>query len=231
MILRPKSVNPKSSKIRSDPFRIVIGMPLCAFPVVLIEDFDKMCADKLRDPTASPPLSDVSPSLDDDNDISSENGVEPGDDESESGSELVTGDDSQRKRKISGDGVPIVRKRSSSNLFYRCSKAFEEARSRKHAASHRHKLDPNKISSSAGGLRKHLLMSRRSPSPHPQPLASTMSPGYEQYQMSLLEVPLPRDYGEASSDDLSSEWDSDASDSRLCAKDVKVMTLYIGDVK
>lgn len=42
-----------------------------------------------------------------------------------------------------------------------------------------------------------------------------MSPGYEQYQMQLLEVPWPRgDYGDASSDDLSSEWDSDAPDSK-----------------
>jgi hypothetical protein len=39
-----------------------------------------------------------------------------------------------------------------------------------------------------------------------------LSPGYEQYQKSLLEVPWPADYGEASSDDLSSEWDSDAPD-------------------
>lgn len=62
--------------------------------------------------------------------------------------------------------------------------------------------------SSSANLRKHVL-SRRSPSP-----TATMSPGYEQYQMALLEVPLPRDYGDASSDDLSSEWDSDAPDSR-----------------
>lgn len=39
-----------------------------------------------------------------------------------------------------------------------------------------------------------------------------LSPGYEQYQRSLLEVPWAPDYGEASSDDLSSEWDSDAPD-------------------
>ena len=39
-----------------------------------------------------------------------------------------------------------------------------------------------------------------------------LSPGYEQYQKSLLEVPWPADYGEASSDDLSSEWDSDVPD-------------------
>jgi 1D-myo-inositol-triphosphate 3-kinase len=43
---------------------------------------------------------------------------------------------------------------------------------------------------------------------HSQLLAS----GYEQYQKSLLEVPWPADYGEASSDDLSSEWDSDVPD-------------------
>lgn len=39
---------------------------------------------------------------------------------------------------------------------------------------------------------------------------SSVTPGYEQYQKSLLEVPWPHaEYGEASSDDLSSEWDSD----------------------
>ncbi|KAL3267455.1 hypothetical protein HHI36_011579 [Cryptolaemus montrouzieri] len=36
--------------------------------------------------------------------------------------------------------------------------------------------------------------------------------GYEQYQRSLLEVPMVMDYGDASSDDLSSEWDSDVSE-------------------
>ncbi|CAH2266613.1 jg19813 [Pararge aegeria aegeria] len=38
----------------------------------------------------------------------------------------------------------------------------------------------------------------------------TMSPGYDQMKSSLLEVPWSEDYTEASSDDLSSEWDSDA---------------------
>jgi len=47
-----------------------------------------------------------------------------------------------------------------------------------------------------------------SPTRHSQ----LLSPGYEQYQKSLLEVPWPADYGEASSDDLSSEWDSDVPD-------------------
>lgn len=37
----------------------------------------------------------------------------------------------------------------------------------------------------------------------------TLSPGYDQMKISLLEVPWNEDYTEASSDDLSSEWDSD----------------------
>lgn len=47
-------------------------------------------------------------------------------------------------------------------------------------------------------------------SPSPLPSLRSAAPGYEQYQKSLLEVPWPpAEYGEASSDDLSSEWDSD----------------------
>lgn len=43
-----------------------------------------------------------------------------------------------------------------------------------------------------------------------------LAPGYEQYSKSLLEVPYtPAEYGEASSDDLSSEWDSDVPEARL----------------
>lgn len=77
-------------------------------------------------------------------------------------------------------------------------------------APHSHPSKPHyhRHHSASNSLRKHVLV-RRSPSP-----SASMSPGYEQYQMTLLEVPLPRDYGEASSDDLSSEWDSDAPDSR-----------------
>lgn len=55
---------------------------------------------------------------------------------------------------------------------------------------------------------------RRSPSPFrrsPSPMGGSYS-GYEQYQKSLLSVPLIPEYGDASSDDLSSEWDSDVPD-------------------
>ncbi|XP_052870089.1 inositol-trisphosphate 3-kinase B-like [Anopheles cruzii] len=65
-----------------------------------------------------------------------------------------------------------------------------------------------------GALLRHRLSTNRSPSPRLSPAAASLCPGYEQYQMSLLEVPMPRDYGDASSDDLSSEWDSDVPDMR-----------------
>lgn len=42
-----------------------------------------------------------------------------------------------------------------------------------------------------------------------------VSDGYDQYlKQYLLQVPLPKDYGEPSSDDLSSEWDSDVPDNK-----------------
>lgn len=62
---------------------------------------------------------------------------------------------------------------------------------------------------------------RRSPSPFRRSISpvnfgdgsrrgsATTPTGYEMYQKSLLEVPVSMDYGDASSDDLSSEWDSD----------------------
>uniref|UniRef100_U5EQ64 Kinase n=1 Tax=Corethrella appendiculata TaxID=1370023 RepID=U5EQ64_9DIPT len=70
------------------------------------------------------------------------------------------------------------------------------------------------------GLRKHLFL-RRTPSPNSSAINGNFSSGYEQYQMSLLEVPMPRDYGDASSDDLSSEWDSDVPDTKHNQKEVK----------
>lgn len=42
-----------------------------------------------------------------------------------------------------------------------------------------------------------------------------ISDGYDQYlKQYLLQVPMPKDYGEPSSDDLSSEWDSDHTDNK-----------------
>jgi len=61
--------------------------------------------------------------------------------------------------------------------------------------------------------------------------STTVAPGYEQYQKSLLEVPWPHaEYGEASSDDLSSEWDSDVPEPQPNLKvnnnTVLILTFY-----
>lgn len=40
------------------------------------------------------------------------------------------------------------------------------------------------------------------------------SAGYDQYMKQYLQIPMPSDYGEPSSDDLSSEWDSDVPDNK-----------------
>lgn len=96
----------------------------------------------------------------------------------------------------------------------------------------------NSCTISGNCLRKHLL-GRRSPSPsvrdrnhvslQKMPLmrhiSVGLSPGYAQYQMDLLEVPMPRDYGDASSDDLSSEWDSDVQETQRSPK-VFIISAY-----
>lgn len=47
------------------------------------------------------------------------------------------------------------------------------------------------------------------------PRSNKVSDGYDQYlKQYLLQVPMPKDYGEPSSDDLSSEWDSDVTDNK-----------------
>lgn len=55
----------------------------------------------------------------------------------------------------------------------------------------------------------------------------SLQSGYDKFQMSLLSIPMPKDYGDPSSDDLSSasEWDSDANDkvnNNSTNKEVKV---------
>lgn len=141
------------------------------------------------------------------------------------------------------------RKRSMSNSPYKMSKAFSESHSLCddcNTNSFHHNCNSKRVnatsvsnmtsSSSGTSLRKQLLV-RRSPSPSchdkkNQPIKMPLvrhisvglSPGYAQYQMDLLEVPMPRDYGDASSDDLSSEWDSDVQE---CQRLPKVFIISI----
>lgn len=133
------------------------------------------------------------------------------------------------------------RKRSMSNSPYKMSKAFSDSHSLCddcNTNTFHHNCNSKRVnasgsnmtSSTSGCLRKQLLV-RRSPSPSvhdtnnlpsKMPLmrhfSVGLSPGYAQYQMDLLEVPMPRDYGDASSDDLSSEWDSDVQETQRSPK-------------
>lgn len=136
------------------------------------------------------------------------------------------------------------RKRSVSNSPYKMSKAFFEMHSQCddcNTNTFHHNCISKRLNASTSStsvtsnvsgqnLRKQLLV-RRSPSPssldlnyvpNKMPLmrhiSVGLSPGYAQYQMDLLEVPMPRDYCDASSDDLSSEWDSDVQETQLSPK-------------
>lgn len=149
------------------------------------------------------------------------------------------------ERRHSHEKRIYTRKKSSSNVCGKCNKISEYSRKASSGSKNptymeykippepstsntRKKLEPMK---SPGGLRKQVLFKRslaplsptfqRGRSP-PSPNSCT---GYDQYQKSLLEVPISRDYGDASSDDLSSEWDSDVPEQRDEQKEQKV-SLY-----
>lgn len=130
------------------------------------------------------------------------------------------------------------RKRSVSNSPYKMSKAFSDSHSQCddcNTNTFHHTCNSKRVNascssnmmasnSSGSSLRKQLLV-RRSPSPsvhdrnnlpNKMPLmrhfSVGLSPGYAQYQMDLLKVPMSREYCDGSSDDLSSEWDSDVQE-------------------
>uniref|UniRef100_W8BUA7 Kinase n=2 Tax=Ceratitis capitata TaxID=7213 RepID=W8BUA7_CERCA len=105
----------------------------------------------------------------------------------------------------------MLRKKSASNQSHmqrKYSHAFAQAHGLPAYAPPTIMVPPRELPGCA--MRRQLQLQRRSPSPQQQNLC----PGYTQYSMSFLEVPLPRDYGYASSDDLSSEWDSDVPATR-----------------
>ncbi len=214
-------------------------MSICALPPIvrIYEDFDKMSAEELSYCESNKDANR--------NDIvvikkvpaEQEYCSSSCDEDSSNCSKAVTAredDKPKRTRKLS-DG----RKKSSSNLLYKCSKSFadthqlsnNDGRARSSSSStttisSRRHLDPHR--SPSGGLRKHVL-NRRSPSPINSSDARRIigySHGYEQYQKSFLEVPLHRDYGYASSDDLSSEWDSDVPDLDTSKKVFKLITFF-----
>lgn len=118
------------------------------------------------------------------------------------------------------------RKLSGNNMQPRkCSLAFAQAHGIKQRAEKKLSMptisitaNPGEHVSLAGGRKLSQqnslpMMMMSPPRRSHSPLGQSLCPGYIQYSKSLLEVPMPRDYGYASSDDLSSEWDSDVSTS------------------
>lgn len=145
------------------------------------------------------------------------------------------------QRKTSSDLAATNRKRSTNNLLHhKTSRAYSDSHQDAYRKATANKFDTaavdnnyimktsvsvrhlEPISSASFGLRKQLFLARRSPSPcrynNFAINSPTMCPGYVQYQLSFLEVPLPKDYGDASSDDLSSEWDSDVPEPQRSPK-------------
>ncbi|KAH8337090.1 hypothetical protein KR074_008434 [Drosophila pseudoananassae] len=140
-----------------------------------------------------------------------------------------------------GNPKKIFRRKLSGNNMQtrKCSLAFAQAHGIRQRAEKKLSMPTISITANSGdhvagthlqngGLRLSLgrklshqysvpLGSPTSPVSGPRrshsPLGQSLCPGYIQYSKSLLEVPMPRDYGYASSDDLSSEWDSDVSTS------------------
>ncbi|XP_068158791.1 inositol-trisphosphate 3-kinase A isoform X1 [Drosophila tropicalis] len=119
------------------------------------------------------------------------------------------------------------RKLSGNNMQPRkCSLAFAQAHGIRQRAEKKLSMPTISITANSGDHVGHTAVGHRKlsqPLGSPQspiflrrshsPLGQSLCPGYIQYSKSLLEVPMPRDYGYASSDDLSSEWDSDVSTS------------------
>nr|XP_029721876.1 uncharacterized protein LOC115253787 isoform X1 [Aedes albopictus]XP_029721879.1 uncharacterized protein LOC115253787 isoform X1 [Aedes albopictus]XP_029721884.1 uncharacterized protein LOC115253787 isoform X1 [Aedes albopictus]XP_029721888.1 uncharacterized protein LOC115253787 isoform X1 [Aedes albopictus] len=216
-------------------------MPICTLPTVRIyEDFDKISAkevyfteagDKitvklLHFPNLSPEEQEHLQNMSD-SDMSGGGG--PG---------LPLEERQKARKKSTGRKLSAEQRRSSGNLRrnskedisgdvhsvasrvhpYNHYGHHHHHYSHHHSHSHHHQVrtplvqHPSGDSSSGSSTPATPLRYRLHRSPSPRLGSSSLCPGYEQYQMSLLEVPLPRDYGDASSDDLSSEWDSDVPD-------------------
>ena len=180
-------------------------MPLCAsrIPIVRIfEDFDKMSAKEqqcaIENGASATDMGDrvivklIATHIDDKDCVSS----------NEDDDNRPVPSRSLRQRKRSTSNIYTIRRVSSGS-------PVDDARGRSETTP-----------KAGSGLRKHTL-NRTSGKPNGGAGAtspSNCSPGYTQYQKSLLEVPLPRDYGDASSDDLSSEWDSDVPEPKQSPK-------------
>ncbi|KAM8720409.1 hypothetical protein ACLKA7_006455 [Drosophila subpalustris] len=223
-----------------------VTVKLLHFPDVLPEDIAKLRFDEDDDPEED---NNHDADADDDDDGVDSDGVVKATsaDSEDAGSEaeaaVVEPPGSSGGASSCGGATKKIfrRKLSGNNMQARkCSLAFAQAHGIKQRAVKKLSMPTISITANAG---EHLGLSSSSSasSSHPigrklsqplsmimttpprrshSPLGQSLCPGYIQYSKSLLEVPMPRDYGYASSDDLSSEWDSDVSTSAATSASV-----------
>lgn len=144
-----------------------------------------------------------------------------------SGSDSGSGsDDEQEKFVASNDGAAHKppRKKSSTKRSLDMQRKISLSKLRdekkeKEAASHHHhnsQSPDSSTSTSSPSANSHSLPLKQK-SHHRLACVRNgkISDGYDQYlKQYLLQVPMPKDYGEPSSDDLSSEWDSDVPETK-----------------
>ncbi|ALC48962.1 IP3K2, partial [Drosophila busckii] len=187
-----------------------VTVKLLHFPDVLPEDIAKLRFD------------------DDDADADVDEDVTPAAKSHSGESESETVNANANASSSGGGSKKIFRRKLSGNNMQarKCSLAFAQAHGIKQRAEKKLSMPTISITANAGEhvslstgrklSQQHsplMMMMTAPPRRSHSPLGQSLCPGYIQYSKSLLEVPMPRDYGYASSDDLSSEWDSDVSTS------------------
>jgi hypothetical protein len=144
-----------------------------------------------------------------------------------SGSDSGSGsDDEQDKHEKTNDGAPHKpppRKKSSTKRSLDMQRKISLSKLRdekkeKEANCHNSSQSPDSSTpSSSPSINNSHSLPLKQKSHHRLAHARNgkISDGYDQYlKQYLLQVPMPKDYGEPSSDDLSSEWDSDVPDNK-----------------
>lgn len=208
-----------------------VTVKLLHFPDVLPEDIAKL---RFEDDDEDDDDDDDDDGVDSDAAAAKANAADTEDAGSDAECNAAAGGGSGSASAGSGNaaGKKIFRRKLSGNNMQtrKCSLAFAQAHGIKQRAEKKLSMPTISITANAG---EHVSLAsgRKLSQQHSQPattspmmmmspprrthspLGKSLCPGYIQYSKSLLEVPMPRDYGYASSDDLSSEWDSDVSTS------------------
>lgn len=118
-----------------------------------------------------------------------------------------------RKKSSTKRSLDMQRKISLSKL--RDEKKEKEASHNNNIINDSHSSPESSTPSSSPSINSHSLPLKAKSHRFTGTRNGKVSDGYDQYlKQYLLQVPMPKDYGEPSSDDLSSEWDSDHTDNK-----------------